>query len=122
MASLVVHVDVDDTLARTAGTKRIPMVEVVEHVRALAASGAMLYCWSSGGGEYAQATAEELGIANCFVGFLPKPHVIIDDQQVGDWRQLVQVHPLQCVGAAATRYRTATASNAIDSTQPAEDC
>jgi hypothetical protein len=31
----VVYVDVDDTLVRTVGTKRIPMSEVVEHVRAL---------------------------------------------------------------------------------------
>jgi hypothetical protein len=31
----VAYVDVDDTLVRSAGTKRIPMVSVVRHVRAL---------------------------------------------------------------------------------------
>jgi hypothetical protein len=30
------------------------------------------------GAEYANA-AEELGIADCFAGFLPKPTLIIDD-------------------------------------------
>jgi hypothetical protein len=39
---LVVYVDVDDTLIRTAGSKRIPIGSVIEHVRALAAAGAEL--------------------------------------------------------------------------------
>jgi hypothetical protein len=86
---LVVYVDVDDTLVRTVGTKRIPIAGAVDHVRSLHADGAQLYCWSSGGGEYARSIAEDLGIAGCFVAFLPKPHVLLDDQPVGDWRRLV---------------------------------
>jgi phosphoserine phosphatase len=78
----VVYVDVDDTLVRTVGTKRIPMTGAVDHVRSLHAGGAQLYCWSSGGGEYAHSVAQELGIAACFVAFLPKPHVLLDDQPV----------------------------------------
>jgi hypothetical protein len=42
---LVVYVDVDDTLVRTVGGKRIPMSDAVDHVRALSAEGAELYCW-----------------------------------------------------------------------------
>ncbi len=44
--SLVVYVDVDDTLIRTVGSKRIPVSHVTEHVRMLAKAGAELYCWS----------------------------------------------------------------------------
>ena len=44
MVPLVVYVDVDDTLIRTSGSKRIPVSGVVEHVRALASAGAELYC------------------------------------------------------------------------------
>ena len=48
-APLVVYIDVDDTLVRSAGTKTLPIPRVVEHVRQLANSGADLYCWSSVG-------------------------------------------------------------------------
>ncbi len=93
---LVVYVDVDDTLIRTAGTKRIPVSGVAQHVAKLAAEGAVLYCWSSGGADYAREVATELGIANCFTAFLPKPHVIVDDQDVTKWRRTTQVHPGRC--------------------------
>ena len=82
----VVYVDVDDTLVRSVGTKRIPMPRVIEKVRSLHREGATLYLWSSGGEDYAKSSAQELGIAECFTGFLPKPTVIIDDQAVSDWR------------------------------------
>lgn len=84
--SLVVFVDVDDTLVRSVGAKRIPMPRVIERVRGLHAEGATLYLWSTGGAEYARATAAELGISELFAGFLPKPHLIIDDQPVAEWR------------------------------------
>jgi phosphoglycolate phosphatase-like HAD superfamily hydrolase len=102
---LVVYVDVDDTLVRSAGTKRIPVPAVVEHVRALKAQGAELYCWSTGGADYARRSAEELGIADCFAAFLPKPHVLLDDQPVGEWRGLLSVHPAECRGQTAEGYR-----------------
>ena len=66
VAKQVVFVDVDDTLVRSAGTKRIPMPRTVARVKQLHAQGA------------------EPGINDC--AFLPKPAVIIDDQPVGDWR------------------------------------
>lgn len=106
---LVVYVDVDDTLVRSVGSKRIPIAEAVEHVRSLHADGAQLFCWSSGGGEYARSAAEELGIAGCFVAFLPKPHVLLDDQTVGEWRRLVTVHPAQCESETVATYRDALA-------------
>jgi len=86
MGNPVVYVDVDDTLVRSAGTKRLPIPSSVAKVRALHASGATLYLWSTGGAEYARATASELGIADCFAGFLPKPTAIIDDQHFAEWR------------------------------------
>jgi FMN phosphatase YigB (HAD superfamily) len=92
----VVYVDVDDTLIRTVGSKRIPMPAVVAYVRRAAADGAELYCWSTGGAAYARAAAAELGIADCFAAFLPKPHVIVDDQAVADWRTCAHVLPSNC--------------------------
>jgi hypothetical protein len=46
---MVVFVDVDDTLVRSVGTKRIPIPAVIAWVRRQAATDAVLYCWSSGG-------------------------------------------------------------------------
>jgi predicted HAD superfamily phosphohydrolase YqeG len=103
-ASLVVYVDVDDTLVRSVGSKRIPITRVVEHVRKLKASGATLYCWSSAGADYARQSAEELGIENCFLAFLSKPNVMIDDQSVADWRLCLEVHPLTIKDQDASQY------------------
>lgn len=91
----IVYVDVDDTLVRSAGTKRIPIPAVIRHVRALKAQGAILYLWSTGGADYARATAAELGLSDCFEAYLPKPHLIIDDQEVAEWRECRQLHPMQ---------------------------
>jgi hypothetical protein len=85
--------DVDDTPVRTIGTKRVPMPGVVERVRSLAAEGAQLYAWSSGGAAYARESAQELAIEGCFVAFLPKPQVLIDDQAPTEWKRLVHVYP-----------------------------
>lgn len=90
---MVVYVDVDDTLVRSAGAKRIPMPKVIERVRLLHAGGAIMYLWSTAGAEYARTTAEELKIAHCFTGFLPKPTLILDDQPVSEWRGCVYEFP-----------------------------
>ena len=66
---------------------------VLERVHSLHASGVTLYLWSSGGAAYARTTAEELGIADCFVGFLAKPTHIVDDQHITEWRDLKHLHP-----------------------------
>jgi predicted HAD superfamily phosphohydrolase YqeG len=62
--TMVVFVDVDDTLVRSVGTKRIPIPAVIAWVRRQAATGAVLYCWSSGGSDYAQNSARELGMGS----------------------------------------------------------
>ena len=102
---LIVYVDIDDTLIRSVGTKRIPIPAAVQHVRDLHAQQAVLYCWSSGGAEYARGSAAEVGLENCFVAFLPKPDVLLDDQPVGDWRRLITVHPTECSGHSVATYR-----------------
>lgn len=102
---LVVYVDIDDTLVRSVGSKRIPIPTVVRHVHELRQQGAELYAWSSGGAEYARQSAQDLGLAECFAAFLPKPDVLLDDQPVGEWRRLVQVHPNECIGHTANEYR-----------------
>lgn len=101
---LVVYVDVDDTFVRSFGTKRIPINAVIEHVRRLYEEGAQLYCWSSGGGEYAKSSAAEFGIADCFIAFLPKPNLLLDDQSVADWRLCLQVHPLSLDDRSVDQY------------------
>ena len=102
---LIVYVDVDDTLVRSAGSARIPMPGAIAHVRQLKQQGAELYCWSSGGAAYARSSAEELGLADCFSAFLPKPHILLDDQPVGEWRRMAQVHPNGCAGQSLDSYR-----------------
>jgi phosphoglycolate phosphatase-like HAD superfamily hydrolase len=88
-----VYVDVDDTLVRTAGTKRIPMPSAIASVRVLHARGVDLYLWSSGGADYARRTAVEFGIEDCFLAFLPKPDAYIDDQEVHEWLYCRHVLP-----------------------------
>jgi hypothetical protein len=96
----VLFVDVDDTLVRSFGTKRLPMGPMVALVRALFERGAELYCWSSGGAAYARASAAEVGLEDCFRAFLPKPQALLDDVEVGRWR-LLQLHPAECAGLSA---------------------
>lgn len=92
----VIYVDVDDTLVRSFGSKRIPITAAIERVRALHAAGFELYCWSTGGADYCRATAFELGLSECFVAYLPKPQLLLDDQHPSEWRTLRWVHPNSC--------------------------
>jgi len=69
------------------------MGHAIRQVRKLCSEGAEMYCWSSGGSDYAKESAKELGIEECFVGFLPKPQVILDDQNFSDWKYLTYLHP-----------------------------
>lgn len=101
---LIVYVDVDDTFVRSIGAKRIPIPKVIEHVKELRQSGALLYCWSSGGAEYAQSSAKEFGIDGCFEAYLPKPNLMIDDQSVADWRLCLELHPQEISPKQASQY------------------
>ncbi len=90
----VIYVDVDDTLVRSVGSKRIPVPATVEYVREQAAGGALLYCWSRGGADYARSVAKELGIGDLFQAFLPKPDVMVDDAMEEALAHASFVHPL----------------------------
>ena len=100
MKPRTIYVDVDDTLVRTVGVRRIPMPGVVDAVKRLHTQGAVLYLWSSGGAEYARHSAHELGIEDCFAGFLTKPDAYIDDQPVHEWRYCLHVLPANAADAA----------------------
>ena len=100
-----IYVDVDETFVRSFSTKRIPMPNIIEHVRTLNEQGATLFCWSSGGAEYARLSASEFGIEDCFVGFLPKPNIILDDQCVTNWRNIKHVHPNETSRYELSGYR-----------------
>lgn len=78
--SVVIFVDVDDTLIRSFGTKQIPIPNAIRYVRAMFDCGNILYCWSRGGAEYSREIATKLGIDDCFVAFLPKPDIALDDR------------------------------------------
>jgi hydroxymethylpyrimidine pyrophosphatase-like HAD family hydrolase len=99
MKPKIVFVDVDDTLVRSVGTKRIPIPSVINRVKQLKAEGAELYLWSTGGAEYARSSARELGILDCFVDFLPKPTIMIDDQPVHEWKSCKHLYPSQAESA-----------------------
>jgi predicted HAD superfamily phosphohydrolase YqeG len=103
--AVVIYVDIDDTLIRSVGTKRILMPSSIQQVRDLAEQGAELYCWSSGGAEYARASAQEAGIDSCFSAFLPKPQVFLDDQAPAEWRRTLVVHPSESLGQTVSDYR-----------------
>jgi hypothetical protein len=108
---IYVYVDVDDTLVRSSGGARIPVPDVIKHVRALFDAGAILYCWSAGGAEYAKQTAKDLGIADCFKNFLPKPNVLIDDQELSNWPRCITVHPASCGSMVLDGHRTKIKGN-----------
>jgi cation transport ATPase len=91
---MVVYIDGDDTLVRWASTKCIPIPRTIQRVRTLHAEGAVIYLWSTGGAEYARSIAADLGIAECFAGFLPKPSLVIDDQAIQDWRDIKHEYPI----------------------------
>jgi len=95
----VIYVDVDDTLVRHASSKPVPITRVIDQVRRLHARGFSLYCWSTGGAEYAHRIASELGVAECFTAFLPKPTILIDDQEISTWL-LKSFRPLEVDDAA----------------------
>jgi|SRR3954467_14312776 hypothetical protein len=90
----VAYVDVDDTLVRSSGSKRIPIPAVIAHVRKMSSAGFQLYCWSSGGAAYAERIASDLGLHDCFAAYLPKPNVFLDDQSPAEWEYARTVHPL----------------------------
>jgi len=83
--SPVVDVDIDDTLVRSVGRKRILVTAMVSLVRAPKSAGATRFCWSTGGASYAREAAEELSVRDCFEAFLPKPQILLDDVAFGRW-------------------------------------
>ena len=96
LENFTICVDVDDTLIRSCGTKRIPIPAIVDRVRSLHQRGASLICWSAGGGEYARRSAMEVGLDQCFSHFLPKPNLMIDDQIPAQWPMCRVLHPASC--------------------------
>lgn len=54
--------------------------------------------------DYAESSAVEFGIADCFVAFLSKSNVLLDDQLVADWRLCLQVHPLSLDDKSLDEY------------------
>jgi len=104
MQSLVIYVDVEGTLINSFGNKTIPIESVVKHIRELYEHGAILYCWSSAGADFAKEAANKVGLEECFQSFLPKPNVLIDDISIENWSKLLQIHPSNCVNKTLYDY------------------
>ena len=102
---LCIYVDVDDTLVRSISGKRISNPNLIRRIAEWKAHGAILYCWSSGGADYAQRTAEELKIKDCFVGFLTKPHALVDDQSIQRWAYFLELGPARAEGLSVSEIR-----------------
>jgi hypothetical protein len=101
---MAIYVDVDDTFIRSAGTKRIPIPAIIAHIRSFHEQGATLYCWSAGGADYARQSAEESRIAHCFTAFLPKPNLLLDDQNPADWPRCTLIHPATCTSELLAKH------------------
>lgn len=99
-----IFIDIDETLIRNIGVKQIPIPAMVKHVEMLYEQGAQMYCWSSGGADYAREVVTQLRIDHCFKAFLPKPDVLIDDMAIDRWN-ILQVHPNQAIGLSLEDYR-----------------
>ena len=93
----VIFVDVDDTLIRSFGSKQIPIPNTIRYVREMFNAGNLLYCWSRGGAQYSRDVATKLGIADCFVCFLPKPNVVVDDRLEQLLEHCEFIHPNNAV-------------------------
>ena len=93
--ALCIFVDVDGTLIRFQGAVPRPDGDLVLRVKQWKSEGALLYCWSSRGANYARRIAMQLRMEDCFAAFLCKPHVLVDDQSVNDWSCLVHLYPAQ---------------------------
>ncbi len=98
----VIYIDVDDTLIRSFGSKRIPIPSTIAYAREASAAGNPVYCWSRVGADYAREVATQLGIAECFAGFLPKPDIIIDDQLDGFLSHCEFILPLNAGGPVSS--------------------
>ena len=86
----VVFIDVDDP--KLGGTDASDTDALARHVRELHDRGLVLYCWSSSGADDCRDLAKQLGIVDCFVGFLPKPDVMIDEKHPSEWGNLRWLH------------------------------
>ncbi len=109
----VAFVDIDDTLIRSMGTKRIPMPNVVRKIIEAKEEGMQLYCWSSGGAEYAERSASELKIHHLFEGFLPKPTLMVDDRTPDEWRYLKCLHPNQVTSMTGQEIKAAACIRSV---------
>ena len=91
----IIFIDIDDTLVRTYGLKRIPIGKTIQAIFRFHKEGSEIYLWSNGGSDYCKKTAKELGIDKCITGFLPKPTLYIDDMPTSDWKFCQHIYPGQ---------------------------
>lgn len=90
---MIYYVDVDDTLVCTSGGKTFPIPATVAWIKALNYKEHQVFLWSRGGAEYAKNTAVRLGIDQLMSGFLPKPDIMVDDQNISEWTHMKTLHP-----------------------------
>jgi len=86
-------VDIDGTLERKLLGFELPVKASVEGIRELKRRGAIVFLWSVGGADHARTAARNAGIEALCDGFLPKPHVYVDDKSVSRWEDCERWKP-----------------------------
>lgn len=81
-----VDVDAENTFIKGLENKLMPNPFIINKIRELYQNGAILYCWSAQGEDFARDTAEILGVEHCFTGFFPKPDVMVETSE-NDWKK-----------------------------------
>jgi hypothetical protein len=96
----VFFIDVDGTLERKILGIEVPLKGIVKAVKLLKREGALLYLWSIGGAEHARKAAREAKVERLFEGFLPKPHVYVDNKPARSWKDCERWKPRKLAKAA----------------------
>lgn len=77
---------------------------VVEHLRGLDPARCELFAWSPNGAAAARVCAVEAGVEALFRAFLPKPHVLLDEQEPAQWPGVTVQHPARIERAQQVDY------------------
>ena len=89
-----VFVDVDDTLVLWVKGKPLLNERLVDRIRESQGELVEFVLWSARGRRYAQAIAEQFGVADLFCAVVGKPTSIFDDQGRA-WMGRIKVNTLE---------------------------
>ena len=56
----IIFIDIDDTLVRTYGLKRIPIPKTIQAIFRFHKEGSEIYLWSNGGSDYCKKNSKRI--------------------------------------------------------------